>query len=186
MAVSNHVSTTEALFYRAVREFLPSLPFVTHYEADWLRNPDTNRRMHLDIAWPVIKVGLEIQGTHHDRPIRRYGARATEKQRVSDRNKLHLCQKYGWLLLHANIHHLTDERLRRLISQVLDRAANDPALIHLVTQERYHLATRQLPTDIKQPASRFASMGIRRQVRRPYRKPGLLPLLQRTWRRLHG
>lgn len=183
MPVSDHVSITESLFYQALRTYLPSLPFQTHLEPSWLKNPDTRRQLHLDIGWPELKLALEVQGNHHYRNIRRFGD--TSGQRKRDTYKRQLCQDNGWLLLEADIHALTEARMRLIATKVLDRAAQYPASRLAASRDRSRLYLARLPLEAATTANRFASMGIKRQVIRPYRKPGFWPLIQRTYRRLH-
>jgi hypothetical protein len=80
------VSQLEQEWWERVARAFPSSKPVRHY-----RLPGS--RMHLDIYWPEKRVGLEVQGIQHWRPVERFGGLAAfTRRQESDAAKRAWCR----------------------------------------------------------------------------------------------
>lgn len=71
--------------------------FVENYRPDWLINPETGRRLEIDIWLPDVKIGIEVQGAQHTRFIPGFHKHTDdfEKQKARDDYKRAICQQRG-------------------------------------------------------------------------------------------
>lgn len=76
-----------------LHQLFPGDKIYTHYRPDWLKNPKTNRNLEIDLYFPDLKIGIEINGKYHRfvRQIRR------------DVLKRTLCQEFGVKLFSINV-----------------------------------------------------------------------------------
>lgn len=88
------ISETE-LFYK-ICEFFPEEKVVHHGRPKWL-SPQ-----HLDIYFPLRGIGIEYQGSQHQRPVEYFGGEeAFKDQQRRDRRKMRLCTKNKCHLIYA-------------------------------------------------------------------------------------
>ena len=63
---------------------------------DWLRNPETNKRLELDCFNEEIGLAFELQGRQHYEPIERWGGESNFAKTIRrDNHKLTECRKRG-------------------------------------------------------------------------------------------
>ena len=63
---------------------------------DWLRNPETNRKLELDCYNKELELAFELQGTHHYKPIKGWGGEVRFVKVIRrDNHKLTECRKRG-------------------------------------------------------------------------------------------
>lgn len=76
---------------------LKGYEYQENYRPDWLINPETGRRLEIDIWLPDVKIGIEVQGAQHTRfiPGLHRDQSDFEKQKARDDYKRALCQKRG-------------------------------------------------------------------------------------------
>lgn len=161
-------SQTELLARNLFHHYQPRLRQWHNYRPDWLRNPETGRNLEIDIYFPDIKVGIEVQGVQHGRPIKglQRDFAAFEKQQRHDMAKLELCKQQGVTLYSLTSFDLTQRRFAPWYMQL--------CLRHGLKHDRNLGAPNQLFAK----AERLSRMKV---VKRPYRKPGLWPLLRRVF-----
>ena len=89
------VSETE-LFYKIKDTF-------TDYEVIHHGNPDWLGRQHLDIYFPILKIGIEYQGLQHYEPVEYFGGKeAFQKNVERDYKKRELCEINNCALIYVN------------------------------------------------------------------------------------
>jgi hypothetical protein len=88
-------------FCRSVLEEVLGLEFIKTRSLEWLVNPETNRRLEIDLYCEERKLGFEIDGCSHHAFIPGFhGTRENfEKSQGRDRLKDELCKKNGVLLI---------------------------------------------------------------------------------------
>jgi len=59
---------TQKKLTNIVSTFLNEPPIV-NYRPDWLKNPNTNRNLEIDIFFPIAKIAIEYNGIQHYQPI---------------------------------------------------------------------------------------------------------------------
>jgi len=63
---------------------------------DWLRSPETDKRLELDCYNEELELAFELQGTHHYEPIKAWGGEARFAKTIRrDSHKLTECRKHG-------------------------------------------------------------------------------------------
>lgn len=83
------VSQLEQAWWERVARAFPFSKPVRHY-----RLPGS--RMHLDVYWPEKRIGLEVQGIQHWRPVERFGGLAAfTRRQETDAAKRAWCRTYG-------------------------------------------------------------------------------------------
>lgn len=82
---ANRVSRIEGLARKYLKVVLPDEMVIYNVRPDWLKNESTGRNLELDIFFPRLGVGIEVNGIHH-------GLREQKKKDVLKRE---LCKKVG-------------------------------------------------------------------------------------------
>jgi hypothetical protein len=70
---------------------------------DWLVNPDTNRRLKLDLVYPDIGVAVRFSGLHGGQRRRRPSLQEERQQDVRDQARTQLCQEHGITLVQLDL-----------------------------------------------------------------------------------
>jgi hypothetical protein len=70
---------------------------------DWLVNPDTNRRLKLDVVYPDIGVAIRYSGLQVGNKSRRLSLDEESKQRVRDTARARVCLEHGILLVQIDV-----------------------------------------------------------------------------------
>ncbi len=169
-------SSYEVLTLRALRALFPHIYWQERIRPDWLKYT-TGNNLELDLYQAPFGLAIEVQGPHHYRSVQGL-ASADKSQAQADRDtfKRHRCAERGVKLWTVSIFDLSLNRLyqlyRELHAIVLPK---DPPMtkideVQAVVAEAARLAKRRvMPHGAK---------------RKPYRKPGLMPLLSRSWSRI--
>jgi len=77
------VTHLESIGRKFFKEILPDEEPIYNYRPNWLKNPDTGHNLEIDIYYKNLKVGIEMNGSHH----------FTIDQLKRDRLKKELCEK---------------------------------------------------------------------------------------------
>lgn len=79
---------------------LKGTSFEENYRPDWLTNPETGRRLEIDLWLPDVNIGIEVQGAQHTRFIPGFHKDNNdfEKQKARDDYKREVCKQRGILL----------------------------------------------------------------------------------------
>jgi hypothetical protein len=168
MALSN----TERIARGLLHHYLPDERFIFNVRPEWLVNPKTGNALELDIYCEHLKSAWEINGVQHGRFTP--GLQKTEadflKQLEHDMHKVNVCRERCIALYRLTIFDLTQARFEPFVKQFMKEHGQ---------LEQFNRTTP--PRTLYIQAERLSR--ARNVPGRPYRKPGLLPLLQRTWRR---
>ena len=162
------LSRTEALGRALFYHYFPRLRQTHNLRPDWLTWPVTGNRLELDIYFPEIRVAVEIDGIQHGRPIKglQRDFAAFERQQARDLWKADQCRSLGDTLYKLTVFDLTQARFEVFIKRF--------AASHQLTVDRYV----DPPVGIYREAERLSRSKFRAK-RQAYRKPGLIPLIQR-------
>jgi len=166
------LSHTESIARGLFKHYLPNERVIFNVRPDWLVNPKTGNALELDLWMPDIKSAWEISGIQHSRFTP--GLQETEadflKQLDHDMLKANVCRDRGVTLYRLTIIDLTRPRFEPFIKQVM----KDHCKL-----EDFNRTTP--PRALFAQAERLSH--ARAVPGKPYRKPGLWPLLQRAWMR---
>ena len=162
------VSRTEQLARDLFTHYLPRLRQVHGLRPTWLKNPETGKNLEIDIYFPDIKVGVEVQGVQHGRPIKglQKDFAAFEKQQRHDMLKIERAKEHGVTLYQLTSFDLTQPRFAPWYTQFCIR--------HGLSHDRY----LDLPLHLFAAAERLSRMKV---VKKPYRKPGLWNAFKRAF-----
>jgi very-short-patch-repair endonuclease len=165
------LSQTEALARALLKHYLPRERFLYNVRPDWLRNPKTGKRLELDLYCPERSFAIEIDGVQHGRYIKgmQRDFRAFTDQQARDMHKLEVCNARGITLYKLTIFDLIQPRFAPFLVQL--------CITHGMKIERYIEA----PHHLFDQAEKLSRAKV---VKRTYRKPGILPMLQRFRHRL--
>ncbi len=159
-------SHTEQLLRDLLRHYLPDYQQVHNIRPEWLSYPPTGRNLEIDIFMPEANIAWEADGSQHGRFIpglqRTFADFVVQQRR--DMHKQEACKLNG----------ITPYKLT---SFDMTRVRFEPLIRQLVTESEWRRITP--PLHLYRKAEKLSRMKV---VRKRYRKPGLWPLLQRTWR----
>lgn len=122
--------------------------------------------------WRTI---IELQGNQHKREVEFFTKgdnQVFQNQIERDSRKIALCRKQNISLYHAEIFDLLPYRFEPFIKQLMKEHG---------LYDKFNRTTP--PRMLYAIADRLSHAKIKTKNSRPYRKPGLWPLLQRMWRR---
>lgn len=161
-------SQTEQLLRDLLHHYLPHYRQVHNVRPDWLRYPPTERNLELDIFMPEPNLAWEADGSQHGRFIPGLQKNFADFviQQSRDSYKIEACKIRGVTLYKLTSFDMTQRRF-------------EPFIRWFVTESEWRRITP--PLHLYAQAEKLSRMKV---VKRRYRKPGLWPLLQRTWKRL--
>jgi hypothetical protein len=107
--------TGEAFMNAAVLVLVGSEHGETHAAPDWLRNPETDAKMHFDRYHGPERVALEFNGPQHDHATDLYDEEAVTRQRALDVIKQEVSDANGVHLIIVRPQDLSLDTLRRLV-----------------------------------------------------------------------
>jgi hypothetical protein len=139
---------------------------------DWLRNPKTGRRLEIDRYYPDLKLGIELDGIQHGRFVKgmHKSYQAAIDGQARDMAKIEQCKAQGVRLIKLDIFDLVQFNFEPFIKQLM----RDYDIGH-------EFQRKTPPRLLYVQAERLSrAKAVKGQ---PYRKSGLLPLLQRAWKR---
>jgi len=117
---------------------------------EWLINPETNRRLKLDVVYPEIGVAIRFTGIQAGGRPRRPSLEEERQQEVRDQARTRLCQEHGIALVQIDVLSTdpgpTVQNLRMALSDASRRLAQGrrpqaekAALIERISQARSRL-----------------------------------------------
>jgi hypothetical protein len=137
---------------------------------EWLINPETGNALEIDIYFPDLKLGFEIQGTQHYRFTP--GLQATyadyQKQLRHDTLKIQVCLDKGVALHCFSIFELQESRFVPFIRGLYQSWGRLPEFERISS-----------PIALFRQAERLSRARV--VPKKPYRKPGFWPLLKRIF-----
>jgi hypothetical protein len=92
-------SSLENTFEGFIKRLELPVSYLRNYQPEWLRRPQTGRKLHLDFYFPPIEVAIEVQGEQHDRPGWGHGLSGLLIIQGRDKFKREACQRRGVVLL---------------------------------------------------------------------------------------
>jgi hypothetical protein len=173
-------SSYEVLTVRALKALFPSTIWQERVRPDFLKYT-TGRNLELDLYHEPFKLAIEVQGPHHYRSVDGLASpEQSQAQQDRDTFKRHRCAEGGIKLYTVSIFDLSFERLYRLY---VDLHHSMP--IKSLPMPRMLFERIPEVQAVNAEADRLSRRRIRPHgaKRRPYRKPGFIPLLQRLLRR---
>ena len=150
--------------------------FTAHYETspDWLVNPETKRRLKLDVLYPEIGVAVRFQGLRGRERRQRPSLEEEQQQRVRDAARVDLCEAHGISLVSIDVIAGDPRAILRELSMALSDTSRRLAKSDSAQPEKGALIEQ-----VSQARSRLDE--IARRVRRPgdldrtASSPGLSP-----------
>ena len=89
---------------------------INQYEVIQHGSPTWLGRQHLDIWIPELKIGIEYQGTQHDKPVEFFGGqKAFDENLKRDARKRQLCKENGVKLIEVREVYDLDSLLTEII-----------------------------------------------------------------------
>lgn len=115
------LSQTERLARELIHYYLPTVKATYGIRPNWLTWPVTGNRLEIDIFLAEIKVGLEIDGIQHGRPIigLQRDFAAFERQQARDLWKMEECRRLGIALHKLTIFDLTEQRFPTKLREII-------------------------------------------------------------------
>lgn len=162
------LSKTEATARALLAHYFPRERFIYNIRPSWLINPKTGRRLELDIYCPDRKLAIEIDGIQHGRyiPGMHRDFEGFTDQQARDMHKIEACKAQGITLYKLTIFDMNLHRFPPFADRI--------SKTHGLTLNRY----AGYPHHLFKQADKLSRAKFKV---RPYRKPGLWPLLQRMF-----
>jgi hypothetical protein len=136
--------------------------FTAHHEVspDWLVNPETRRRLKLDVLYPEIGVAIRFQGLRGRERRQRPSLEEEQQQKVRDAARVDLCEAHGISLVSIDVIAGEPKAILRELSMALSNTSRRLAKSDLPQSEKGGLIEQ-----VSQARSRLDD--IARRVRRP-------------------
>lgn len=136
--------------------------FTAHYDVspEWLINPETNRRLKLDVLYPDVGVAIRLQGLQGRGRRQRPSLEEEHQQNVRDTARADLCEAHGISLVNVNVMSGEPKAILRELSMALSNASRRLAKSDLPQAEKGTLIEQ-----VSQARSRLSD--ITRRLRRP-------------------
>jgi hypothetical protein len=145
---------------------------LTEYDVspDWLVNPETNRRLKLDMLYPEISVAVRFHGLRGREQRQRPSLEEEAQQNVRDTARADLCQAHGIRLVTIDGASGEPKAVLRELSMALSDASREIAKSGRQRPEKSTLAQR-----VSQARSRLDA------IARRFRHPSDLKLYAELW-----
>lgn len=175
--------------------FAPFLAVQYNVRPDWLINPETGKRLEIDLYFPQINVGIEVNGAQHYRPTKwsttpseyqEYAAqKGFEAQLRRDTHKRDLCEAHGIQLDTLAASDLTEARFRRFIANFLAHGYHTTdtglACANPVLRQQFEKARYKLNQTMESGRSLFArAQGYNGRITRVQRFASLPTVLRES------
>ena len=136
--------------------------FTAQYDIspEWLINPETNRRLKLDVLYPDVGVAIRFQGQQGRGRRQRPSLEEEHQQKVRDTARADLCEAHGISLVNVNVVSGEPKAILRELSMALSNASRRIAKSDLPQAEKGTLIEQ-----VSRARSRLSD--ITRQLRRP-------------------
>jgi mannose/fructose-specific phosphotransferase system component IIA len=136
--------------------------FTAHYDVtpDWLVNPETKRRLKLDLLYPDIGAAIRFQGLQGRGRRQRPSLEEEQQQRVRDAARADLCESHGISLVSIDVVGGEPKATMRELSMALSNASRRLAKSSLPPTQK-----ETLTEQVSQARSRLDD--VARRVRRP-------------------
>lgn len=132
------------------------VPAQYNVSPEWLVNPDTRRRLKLDIFYPDIGLAVRFEGLKNRQRKQRPSLEEEAQEKIRQQARFELCRLHGVELVVINTHEETVHRVFRdldlALSRARDNAWDDEAVekIRQARREAANLARRlRGPEDLK-------------------------------------
>jgi hypothetical protein len=135
--------------------------FLTEYDVspDWLVNPETNRRLKLDVLYPEIHIAIRFHGLRGREQRQRPSLEEEAQQNVRDTARASLCQAHGIRLVTIDGASGEPKAILRELSMALSDLSRE-----IGKRERQGSATSTLAKRVSRARSRLDT--IARRLRR--------------------
>jgi hypothetical protein len=136
--------------------------FVTEYDVspDWLVNPETRRRLKLDLLYPEVGIAVRFQGLRGREQRQRPTLEEEEQQKVRDSARADLCEAHGIHLVSIDAEAGEPKAILRELSMALSDASR-----RIAKNGRPGSQKRALLERVSEARLRLDDIG--RRVRRP-------------------
>lgn len=88
----------------------------------WLVNPETNRPLKLNLAYPEIGVGIRILGLRARQQKRRLSLEEEQQLRQREQARYDLCEAHGYSLANVDLHAETPQQVFVELEMALSKA----------------------------------------------------------------
>lgn len=123
---------------------------------EWLVNPDTNRRLKLDVLYPEAGVAIRFQGLQGRGRRQRPSLEEEQQQKVRDLARAALCEAHGISLVAIDVVAGEPKAILRELSMALSNASR-----RLAKSERPQVEKRMLIERVSRARSRLDAIGRR-------------------------
>ena len=123
---------------------------------EWLVNPETNRRLKLDIHYPEIGVAVRFSGLQGKGRRQRPTLKEEEQQQGRDAARADLCEAHGISLVDIDVVTGEPQAIIRELSTALSNSSR-----RLAKSQRLQAEKAVLVEQVSQARSRLASIGRR-------------------------
>ena len=152
------------IYTNAWREVLMRIfdGFAVEYDVspDWLVNPETKRRLKLDLLYPELGVAVRFQGLQGRERRQRPSLQEEQQQKVRDVARGDVCEAHGITLVEMDVMEGEPKAILRELGMALSNASRRLAKSARTQQEKAALMEQ-----LSQARSRLDE--IARRVRRP-------------------
>jgi hypothetical protein len=99
--------------------------FTVEYDVtpDWLVNPETKRRLKLDLLYPEIGIAIRFHGLQGRERHQRPSLKEEQQQKTRDAVRADLCEAYGITLVNINVEGGEPKAILRELSMVLSNSS---------------------------------------------------------------
>jgi hypothetical protein len=135
--------------------------FLTEYDVspDWLVNPETNRRLKLDLIYPEVHIAIRFQGLRGRDQRQRPSLEEEAQQKMRDTARADLCQAHGIRLVSIDAASAEPKVVLRELSMALSDASRE-----ITKSDRQGLEKSTLTERVRQARGRLDA--IARRLRR--------------------
>lgn len=95
---NNVLESTAYVIINRIAKILLNDNYIIHHKFDWLVNPKTNYKLHLDAYFPDFNLAVEFDGKQHFEEVK-YFSNNLEEIQFRDKVKNRLCKEHGIKLL---------------------------------------------------------------------------------------
>lgn len=115
-----NTNTTEFIVISRISKILNDTDYIMHKKFNWLINPKTQAKLHLDAYFPKYNLAIEYDGQQHFEQVKFFSSSLEERQ-YRDKLKDQLCKEHNITLLRiAYNDDLSEQALRKKIVKLLN------------------------------------------------------------------
>ncbi len=152
-------------------EVLSDFPVQENVAPEWLVNPETGRRLKLDLYYPDLHLAVRFQGARPRAQRRRLSDEERDAGLHREDVRRQLCQRHGIVLVSIDVREKDPRRSLDRLHAALSRVTRQTAKAEMPTKEKVALIDR-----LAEARHRLG------EVRERLRRPEVLATLADKWR----